>query len=621
MKGLGGDRPTLMPMPSDIGQLERRASDDGGGASGRKVANTGARAIFEISKFRAEQLAPLAQFRPYVMGANVLAVFAIAWISVEFVSGPWLHLWTIAQVGLTAAVLACWVQNRNFTNINRYTIGLIEAASLAFAILWAFPPLELFPVIPTATQHVIIAISFIASVTGAFALTRLTFASIAFAAIVSGAVFVSQLRSGEDIALLLGSIAVSVALLMSVMSLALHRTLIRRAADSYHMNRQGEFISLLLKDFESCSSDLLWETDDQGKLIYFSERLPSLVGTPALLDKTLQEAAGASLEDKGWDDFQRLCGNRKTIDALCLEVKRASNADWWMVTAHPLWGHSQQFLGYRGVIRDISLERRAQLDLLKAKEEAERASSAKSQFLAITSHELKTPLNAIVGFSEMLVAQNEGPLGSPVYAEYASTILESSTHLRNIIGDILDVTRIERGAFNLVEQDMDAAEILEISCKMCREQAKAAAIPLAMNLETTAEIAGDITRTRQVLINLITNAIKFSDPGNEVALAIERGAKDDLTFIIRDHGIGIAPHDIERIFEPFEQGDASASRRHGGIGLGLAIARRIARLHSGDVTLESTPGEGTTARFSLPAERVKWPPPIEPATAEASSAA
>lgn len=615
MTGLGETGRLLMPMPNEIEQLERRASGDAAGESGRISANTGARTIFEISKFRAEQLAPLAQFRPYVMGANILAVMVVAWTSLQFVSGPWLYLWTMAQVGLTVTVLAHWVQDRNFTNITRHTIGLIEAASLIFAILWAFPALELFPVIPTASQHVIIAISFIVSVTGAFALTRLPFASIAFAAIVSGALFVSQIRSGEDIDLLLGFIAVSVALLMSVMSLALHRTLIRRAADSYHMNRQGEFLALLLKDFESCSSDLLWETDDKGKLIYFSDRLPSLVGTSALLlDRTLQEAAGASLEDQGWDDFQRLSGNRQIIDALRLEVKRASNADWWMVTAHPLWGHAQQFLGYRGVIRDISLERRAQLDLIKAKDEAERASSAKSQFLAITSHELKTPLNAIVGFSEMLVAQNEGPLGSPAYAEYASTILESSTHLRNIIADILDVTRIERGALSLVEQEMDAAEILEISCKMCREQANRAGIPLKLDLATTAEIEGDITRTRQVLINLITNAIKFSNSGSNISLGIERTPGDELVFIIDDHGIGIAPQDIERIFDPFEQGDASASRRHGGIGLGLAIARRIARLHGGDVTLASIQGEGTTARFSLPAERVKWPPPVEPAT-------
>jgi hypothetical protein len=313
-----------MPRRSEIGQLERRAADDAGARS----ASAGARTIFEISKFRAEQLAPLAQFRPYLMGANLLAVLAATWVSREYVSGPWLYLWAMAQIGLTATVLVHWVWNRNFANISRYTIGLIEAASLTFAILWAFPPLELFPVIPTPFQQIIIAISFIASVAGAFALTRLPFASIAFAATVSGALFVSQIRSGEDIDLLLGFIAVSVALLMSVMSLALHRTLMRRARDNYHMNRQGEFLSLLLKDFETCSSDLLWETDDQGKLIYFSDRLPSLVGTSVpLLDRTLQEATGASLQHQGWDDFQRLSGNHSTIDALCVEVKRATNSD------------------------------------------------------------------------------------------------------------------------------------------------------------------------------------------------------------------------------------------------------------------------------------------------------
>jgi signal transduction histidine kinase len=392
----------------------------------------------------------------------------------------------------------------------------------------------------------------------------------------------------------------------------------RRAAVSYQMNRQAEFLALLLKDFETCSSDLLWETDSQGKLIYFSDRLPTLVGTSSLLlGRTLQEATGASPTDQGWDAFESLSANHQIIDALCLEVKRPSKSDWWMVTAHPLWGHAQEFLGHRGVIRDISIERRAQIELITAKEEAERASQAKSQFLAITSHELKTPLNAIVGFSEMLMAQREGPLGSPVYAEYVSTILQSSSHLRNIIGDILDVTRIERGALSLVEQDMDASEILEISYKMCREQAKAAGVPLSTDLDTTAEIQGDITRIRQVLINLITNAIKFSKPGHEVKLAIERSTDDELVFVITDNGIGIAPDDIDRVFEPFEQADASSSRRHGGIGLGLAIARRLAQLHGGDVQLESVQGQGTTAFFILPARRIKWPAPVQPKRAAA----
>jgi PAS domain S-box-containing protein len=601
----------FMPILGDgLGQGGRRSLSELRPASAAPEGDLGPRLNFDIGQFRAEQIAPLALFRPYVMGANIIAVLVILWFSAGLASNAWLAGWILCQLVLTAVVLRYWSKSRNFITHTRRTLTLIDTASLAFAVLWAFPPLQLFPEAPRDIQHIITAIAFIASVSGAFALTRLPSASIAFTAVVSGAIFVSETRHGQDIDLVLGFIAVSISVLMSLMSLALHRTLIRRAADNYEMNRQSEFISLLLRDFESCSSDLLWETDARGKLIYFSDRLPLLVGMDSaeLLGKTFQEAAAAPPENEGWDDFLKLAGNHVAIEALRLEVRRgASSSDWWMVTAQPLKGHAGEFLGYRGVIRDISLERRAQLELIKAKEEAERASSAKSQFLAITSHELKTPLNAIVGFSEMLIAQREGPLGSPVYADYASTILQSSTHLRNIIADILDVTRIERGVLNLVEQDMDAAEILEIAHMMCREQAKAADIPLSIDLHRSAEIEGDITRIRQVLINLITNAIKFSKARAPVHLEIDRPSDDGLAFIIADHGLGIEPKDMERIFEPFEQGDTGAARRHAGIGLGLAIARKIARLHGGDVTLTSTLGAGTTARFYLPPARVKWP--------------
>jgi PAS domain S-box-containing protein len=615
-----------MPMLSNspLGQWGRRGWSDVNIASAPSADSLASRLKFDIGRFRAEQIAPLAQFRPYVMGANILAVQIILWFGSGSVNDLWLTAWSVCQGALTAAVLYFWSKSRNFITSTRRTIAIIEAASLAFAVLWAFPPLQLFPGAPSETQHVITAISFIASVTGAFALTRLPSASIAFTAVVSGAIFVSEIRHGEDIDLILAFIAVVIAFLMSLMSLALNRTLIRRATDNYEMNRQSEFLSLLLKDFESCSSDLLWETDGDGKLIYFSDRLPLLLGTEAedLLGKTFREAMTASPLTEGWDDFLKLSGNRVAIEALRLEVKRGTlSSDWWMVTAQPLSGHAGEFLGYRGVIRDISLERRAQLDLIQAKEEAERASTAKTQFLAVTSHELKTPLNAIVGFSEMLIAQRDGPLGNPVYADYATTILQSSNHLRNIIADILDVTRIERGALALVEQDMDAAEILEIAYMMCREQAKAAAIPVSIDLDHSAEIEGDITRIRQVLINLITNAIKFSTAGNPAHLKIERTSDDGIAFIIADRGIGIDPKDIERIFEPFEQGDSGAARRHSGIGLGLAIARKLARLHGGDVTLTSTLGEGTTARFSLPPERVKWPQAAAPAVTDPSSAA
>jgi hypothetical protein len=192
----------------------------------------GPRVKFDIDRFRAEQTAPLAQLRPYLMGANILAILVILWFGSHDASDPWLIAWTFCQAALTTAVLRPWSKSHSFISNTRRTIGLIEATSLAFAVLWAFPPLQLFSDAPREIQHIVTAISFVASVTGAFALTRLPSASIAYTAVVSGAVFVSEMRHGEDIDLILGFSAVIIPFLMSLMSLALNRTLIRRAADT-----------------------------------------------------------------------------------------------------------------------------------------------------------------------------------------------------------------------------------------------------------------------------------------------------------------------------------------------------------------------------------------------------
>jgi signal transduction histidine kinase len=143
--------------------------------------------------------------------------------------------------------------------------------------------------------------------------------------------------------------------------------------------------------------------------------------------------------------------------------------------------------------------------------------------------------------------------------------------------------------------------------KMCRDQAENADVTLVAKLVDGIEIRADITRTRQVILNLLTNAIKFSPPGGIVNLDLLRTRENRFALVIRDGGIGIRAEDLNRIFEPFVQAEDGMSRRFGGIGLGLSIARKIARLHGGDVTLESQYGTGTTARFELPASRVSWP--------------
>jgi signal transduction histidine kinase len=288
-------------------------------------------------------------------------------------------------------------------------------------------------------------------------------------------------------------------------------------------------------------------------------------------------------------------------------VKRAWQTAHWQISARPLVNGDEVFSGYRGVGRDITVEWETDRRLIEAKEAAEAASAAKSQFLAVMSHELRTPLNSIVGFSEILSSRGEETLQTEVRLDYAKTILNSSKHLQTLISDILDATRIENGTISLIEQDIDAAELVEIAVKMCRDQAEKSDVTLVAKLTDGIEIRSDITRTKQVILNLLTNAIKFSLAGGVVTIELLRMRDGRLALVVRDGGIGIKSEDMGRVFEPFVQAEDGMSRRFSGIGLGLSIARKIARLHGGDVTLESQFGVGTTARFELPTSRVTWP--------------
>ena len=237
---------------------------------------------------------------------------------------------------------------------------------------------------------------------------------------------------------------------------------------------------------------------------------------------------------------------------------------------------------------------------------AERAAPERSQFLAVMSHELRTPLNAIVGFSEIMAEEREGPLGNPAYRGYARDIRDSSRHLQALIGDVIEFARVDGAGAKLYEQPVDPGELLDVCVKMCRPEALARGITvIQVNELPHLEVVGDLTRLKQILTNLIANAVKFTGNGGQIDIRLGKTASGELEFRIADNGIGIARHELPRIFQPFVQGDAGISRRFGGIGLGLAIARKLARQHGGDVTIESTPGIGTTARLILPTARLR----------------
>lgn len=260
---------------------------------------------------------------------------------------------------------------------------------------------------------------------------------------------------------------------------------------------------------------------------------------------------------------------------------------------------------YRGTARDITKQVLAERGLRHAKDAAEAANLAKSQFLANISHELRTPLNAILGFSEMLERGLAGPV-EPKQQEYAGLVHQSGQHLLNIINDILDLAHVDSGRFELREEGrVDPRRIIDACVSLMSDRANRAALCLSTEIEDHLPLlVADPTRLKQILLNLISNAIKFTKPGGSVLVAGRHAADRGIAFEVRDTGLGMTPDEIEIALEPFGQVDAGLAREQEGTGLGLPLARRLAELHGGSLQIDSEKGLGTTVTVTLPASRV-----------------
>ncbi|MFN4338165.1 ATP-binding protein [Parvibaculum sp.] len=254
------------------------------------------------------------------------------------------------------------------------------------------------------------------------------------------------------------------------------------------------------------------------------------------------------------------------------------------------------------VAANADLEARA-ADLTRALLLAEQASQAKSEFLATMSHELRTPLNAIIGFSETMKLELFGPLGHRKYADYANDINQSGAHLLDLVTDILDISRVESGTDSLVEQEVRVEEIARQVLDATRMQAGKAGV--TCSLEAPAglpALLADERKIRQILINLVSNAIKFNVESGTVAVRLDAGPSGFI-IVVSDTGIGIAPEDIPTALSRFGQLEDQFSRKYEGLGLGLPIVQALTAQHDGHFAIESQPGLGTTVTVTLPARR------------------
>jgi signal transduction histidine kinase len=270
----------------------------------------------------------------------------------------------------------------------------------------------------------------------------------------------------------------------------------------------------------------------------------------------------------------------------------------------PMFDSSGEFVGYRGTGNDITEMVEAERELRKSRDAAEVASRAKSEFLATMSHELRTPLHAIIGFSELISDETFGDI-SPKYMECARDIRESGLHLLDLINEALDLSMLDADRYQVREERISLASIVDSCAKMLDRTVQQKQVRLELDSGLDAVILwADRRALKQVFLNLLDNAVKFSKPAGVVSVDTRWVSAGNLEMSITDTGIGIEPAKLELVFEPFYQADATASRRYGGVGLGLAICRRLLALHDGSIELESEVGRGTIVTITLPASRV-----------------
>lgn len=254
-------------------------------------------------------------------------------------------------------------------------------------------------------------------------------------------------------------------------------------------------------------------------------------------------------------------------------------------------------------IRYAIERKRIETQLVEAKRAAEAADRAKSDFLANMSHELRTPLNAIIGFSSMLSMEMRGPLGDGAYKEYAKDIHQSGCHLLDVINDILDLSKISVGKYDIDAATLCLPEVIHDCVHMIRMKAESAGLEIIIDVPSDLPLlCADERIIKRILLNLLSNAIKFTEKGH-VRIAAWSAVDGGMSLSVEDTGIGISRAALPRLMRPFVQADSSLARKYEGTGLGLSLVKSMIELHAGTIQMSSELGVGTTVALHFPPER------------------
>ena len=351
--------------------------------------------------------------------------------------------------------------------------------------------------------------------------------------------------------------------------------------------------------------DGIFRTTPEGHYLAANQALAEIYGYPApedLIAALTDIGAQLYVEPGRRETFRtRMQANDIVTDFVSEIYHRSGRRIWISENARAVRDWSGQLLCYEGSVENVTEKFEQQSALHAALHQAEVANRMKAAFLAAMSHELKTPLNAVLGFSEIIRDQLLGPVGNAAYRDYAGDIHASGARLLAVINDVLDVSRLEGGLLTLDARPQSVTELAETALKLARavtqdnrriEIAVAADMPL---------LQADPRRLSQAIGNLMANALKFTPASGMVRFAARTRADGGVVLTVEDTGIGMAPETIAAALEPFRQLDGSLARRFEGAGLGLSIAKALAELHGGQLSIQSAVGDGTVVTIALPA--------------------
>lgn len=358
----------------------------------------------------------------------------------------------------------------------------------------------------------------------------------------------------------------------------------------------------------------IFRTTPEGHYLAVNQALADIYGyaTPeALISGLTDIGMQLYIDPRRRDEFRTLMQANDVVTNFISEIHHRSGRRIWISeNARAVRDWSGTLLCYEGTVEDVTEKFEQERALRAALRQAEIANKMKAAFLAAMSHELKTPLNAVLGFSEIIRDELLGPVGHEGYREYAGDIHKSGARLLAVINDVLDVSRLEGGLLTIEARRENVLDVAESAIKLARALTQD---KRSIEIDVPPELPSlyvDPRRLAQALGNLMANALKFTPEGGHVRFAARRQEDGGLHLMVEDTGIGMAEETIAAALEPFRQLDGSLARRFEGAGLGLSISKALAELHGGRLTVKSAVGEGTTVTIALPAARVGQYPDV-----------